>query len=77
MPECGRAMERSGSDGVWQRCQVRTVNLRGTTMMDRCRESDSPIGSTKPSGITTAYSWIRSASTSLPHNKRLRLSAFL
>ena len=28
---------------AWQYGQVRTVNPRGTTVMDGCRESDSPI----------------------------------
>jgi RNA-directed DNA polymerase len=34
---------------AWQICQVRTVNLWGTTVMDGCRESDSFIVPRKPS----------------------------
>ena len=34
---------------AWQTCQVRTVNLWGTTVMDGCRESDSFIVPKKPS----------------------------
>ncbi len=34
---------------AWHACQVRTVNLRGTTVTHGCRESDSFIVPRKPS----------------------------
>ena len=34
---------------AWHVCQVRTVNLRGTTVTHGCRESDSFIVPRKPS----------------------------
>jgi hypothetical protein len=36
------------ASGLANKRQVRTVNLRGTTVMHGCRESDSPIVPQKP-----------------------------